>query len=209
MILERAAKSGLEMARVLTFRSRNARAPAYKDRQWEWLFLADEATFDTSTHLDLDARVAYMYGAEFISPAMVVKHVGIGSQTLAVYRDASGNWLDGARHYRVRLERHVPAKDFWSLMAYDAITRSMVATDQNAAGVDSYGDLERNGDGSIDVHFCPEAPKFMTSNWVKTPADRGFFLYFRVYGPLEPFFDQTWKLNDIELVHEGAGLRPK
>jgi hypothetical protein len=29
---------------------------------------------------------------------------------------------------------------------------------------------------------------------------RGWFPYFRFYGPLEAYFDKSWQLNDIELV---------
>jgi hypothetical protein len=38
------------------------------------------------------------------------------------------------------------------------------------------------------------------TGWIKTKPDEGFFMYFRFYGPLEPFYDKSWKLNDVELV---------
>ena len=31
-------------------------------------------------------------------------------------------------------------------------------------------------------------------------ADKGFFVIFRLYGPKQAFYDQTWKLPDIEKV---------
>ncbi len=52
---------------------------------------------------------------------------------------------------------------------------------------------------SVDLYFGPEMPQGIKSNRIKTRDDRGFFLFFRAYGPLEPFFEQTWTLNDIEL----------
>src|SRR5262249_213844 len=108
------------------------------------------------------------------------------------------NWLDGAKNYTLHIDPNVPAKDFWSITVYDAVTRSMIDTDQRKAGLDTYGNLAKNADGSIDLYFGPDKPA-QASNWIKTPPDRGFFLYFRAYGPLQPFFDQTWALNDIEL----------
>ena len=30
--------------------------------------------------------------------------------------------------------------------------------------------------------------------------DKGWFVLFRFYGPLAPFFDKTWKPDDIEEV---------
>jgi hypothetical protein len=40
----------------------------------------------------------------------------------------------------------------------------------------------------------------MESNWVQTIPDRGFFLYFRLYGPEKEWFDRSWKLDDIEHI---------
>jgi hypothetical protein len=31
----------------------------------------------------------------------------------------------------------------------------------------------------------------------KTIPGRHWFSWFRLYGPLEPYFDRAWKLNDI------------
>ncbi len=80
-ILVRAAKKGLKMARVIAFSSRNPRVTAYEGRQWERIFLADSVTFETPTHLDLESRITYTYGAEWTSPAMLLKKVGAGSQS--------------------------------------------------------------------------------------------------------------------------------
>jgi len=131
---------------------------------------------------------------------MMLKNVGVGSQYLAAYRDTKGEWLDGAKSYKLHLDPNIPVKDFWSIIVYDAITRSQVATDQGIAGHDSYSTLKTNADGSVDLYFGPIPPKGIESNWIKTRDDRGFFLYFRAYGPLQPFFDNTWKLNDVEQV---------
>jgi hypothetical protein len=55
-----------------------------------------------------------------------------------------------------------------------------------------------NPDGTIDVHFGPAAPAGKESNWVETDPKKGWTAIFRLYGPLEPFFDQSWKLSDLE-----------
>ena len=34
----------------------------------------------------------------------------------------------------------------------------------------------------------------------KTLPGKGWFTYIRLYGPLEPFFEQTWKPDDIVKV---------
>jgi hypothetical protein len=86
------------------------------------------------------------------------------------------------------------------VVVYDAETRSMIANDQRISSRNSYQQFATNDDGSIDLYFGPEAPEGKEDQWVQTKPGRGFFLYFRWYGPLEPYFDKTWKLDDVELL---------
>ena len=57
-----------------------------------------------------------------------------------------------------------------------------------------------NADGSVDVYFGAKAPKGKEKNWVPTNPEKGFFLVFRFYGPLETYIDKSWVLNDLELI---------
>jgi len=34
-------------------------------------------------------------------------------------------------------------------------------------------------------------------NWIKTLPNKGWFAYFRFYGPTQSYFDRTWALPDI------------
>ena len=38
------------------------------------------------------------------------------------------------------------------------------------------------------------------SNWVQTIPGKGWFMILRLYGPLEPWFNKTWRPGEIELV---------
>jgi hypothetical protein len=58
--------------------------------------------------------------------------------------------------------------------------------------------MKKNHDGSVDVYFAPKPPEGLKSNWIPTGED--FFLIYRLYGPLESFYDKTWKPGDPELV---------
>ena len=40
----------------------------------------------------------------------------------------------------------------------------------------------------------------MEKNWIKTIPGEGWFTLLRLYAPLEPILDRTWRPNDIELV---------
>jgi hypothetical protein len=54
----------------------------------------------------------------------------------------------------------------------------------------------------VDIYFAPEKPDGVAeSNWIQTVAGKGFFPFYRFYGPLKAFNDQTWKPVEIELVN--------
>jgi hypothetical protein len=63
--------------------------------------------------------------------------------------------------------------------------------------VSQYTGPDINTDGSVDIYFGPNAPAGHENNWIKTVAGRGWFPLLRFYGPLQPFFDKTWKPDDI------------
>jgi hypothetical protein len=58
----------------------------------------------------------------------------------------------------------VPAKDFWSVVAYDAQTAGWILN-QPKVGIDSNTKcLQANDDGSVDIYFGTKAPDGMESN---------------------------------------------
>jgi len=61
-------------------------------------------------------------------------------------------------------------------------------------------DLQVNADGSVDVWFATEAPAGKASNWVQTIPGKGWFMILRLCGPLEPWFNQSWRPGEITLV---------
>jgi hypothetical protein len=60
--------------------------------------------------------------------------------------------------------------------------------------------LKTNPDGSVTVWFAPKAPAGEENNWVQTTPGKGWNVLLRLYGPLEPWFNKSWKPGDIELV---------
>ncbi len=198
-ILERAAKVGNAMSRTIAYNSRNPNRIYAEGSQWEFVFLTKSATFDTDTYTDVDARVTFSHQAFFTAEGMIMKLVGKGSQCLGGYKDSEGNWLDGSQSYSLHIDPNVPMEDFWSVMVYDSETRSMIVNGQRP-GLDSNAKLKTNEDGSVDLYFGPTEPEGMESNWVKTNPDKGFFLYFRLYGPKKEFFDRSWTLNNLEKI---------
>ena len=60
--------------------------------------------------------------------------------------------------------------------------------------------LQKNSDGSVDVYVGPKAPAGKESNWIQSAPGKGWNTILRLYGPLDPWFDKTWKPGDFELV---------
>jgi len=106
---------------------------------------------------NLDARILFHHMATVISPAMVNKMVGAGSQYALLNLDKNGNYMDGSKTYKLNFPANVPAKDFWSIAAYDPQTRSQLQTGQPFPGRNNHRhELDANKDGSIDLYFAPK-----------------------------------------------------
>jgi hypothetical protein len=87
------------------------------------------------------------------------------------------------------------------VILYSDQTRSMLQTDQQSPGVSGQTKgLLVNADGSVDVYFGPEAPPGKEKNWAQTVPSKGWFVVLRLYGPLEPWFNKTWRPGQIELA---------
>lgn len=162
--------------------------------------------FPDTGYRTMDARTNFFYGVTGITPAMAMRLPGMGSQYLLAMTDAEKNHFDGAKTYKVTLPKSIPAANFWSLTVYDNMTRSMLATPQGfpRAGSQSYPSpaAEPNPDGSTTVWFAPEQPKGVErGNWIQTVPGKGWFTILRLYSPLEPFFDKSWRIGEIEPVH--------
>jgi hypothetical protein len=199
-ILDTAAKTGEGMARAISYRSREQEAKVYPDRHWEYVFISSNHEFLKNGARNLDARILWHFTAICVSPAMVNKVVGAGSQYIAAYVDDDGDYLDGGQTYKLHLPPDIPINSFWSVTVYDANTRSLLQTAQPKPSVNSFDKPEQNNDGSYDIYFRPSAPVGKEKNWVQTVPGKGWFTYIRFYGPLEPFFDQTWKPDNIVKV---------
>jgi hypothetical protein len=199
-ILEEAARVGGYMALAISFAPRSD-VRRYDDRQWMEIGNTGYPEYRQGNHTGLDGISLMGWFATVTSKAMVKPILGAGSVYMWTFRDGRGEWLSGDRSYTLRLPAPIPAKNFWSVVVYDVWTRSLLANGQRAPSLNSYsGDLATNDDGSVDLTFGPDPPADGEGNWIRTVPEKGWFTILRLYGPLEAYFDASWKPSDIEAV---------
>ena len=87
------------------------------------------------------------------------------------------------------------------MVVYDPQTRSELQTDQPLHSRNNKRDeFVENDDGSVTLFIGPDAPEGKENNWIQTVPGKGWFAILRLYGPLEPWFDKTWRPGEIEII---------
>jgi hypothetical protein len=202
-ILMEGAALGELMARNL------ATNPRFMEPYWagkNWYNMIDFSIPQmTDIKVELDQRAAWFYDAVTTSEGMVNPSVGKGQVYLSTKRDSRGNLLRADKTYRLRVPADVPTAQFWAVDLYSQNTRrhyeSGLGTSRSAAVNSRMEDLKKNADGSVDLYIGAKAPAGFENNYLKTGGTDGWFPIFRLYGPLQPFFDKTFALPDFEIVN--------
>ena len=203
-LLTEAAMIGDATARATLYSPRQKGYFIYPDSDSSWVmgFADKDVFFEVDGARNLDARTSFYFGYTGVTPAMAVTHPGAGSDYGIAFRDAEKKAFDGSKTYKLHLPPDVPINNFWAVTIYDTQTRSMLQTSQSfpSKGSQSKG-FQKNADGSYDVYFAPEAPKGKEGNWLQTIPGKSWFAILRMYGPLEPWINKTWRPGEIELVN--------
>jgi hypothetical protein len=190
------------MARNLQVNPRFAE-PWWKGTNWykSFDFLIAQETADQQ---QIDQRVTWFYEAVTSTKGMVNPTVGKGQVYMTTKRDSKGRLHRADKNYKLRVPKSVPVGEFWALTLYSENTRRPY--DNGGTEIRSVNlsgnmkGLKFNADGSIDLFIGPDAPAGFESNHMKTVGDDGWFVYFRLYAPLQPFFDKSFELPDFERI---------
>jgi hypothetical protein len=212
-ILDRAAKTGYKMSRVIGFESAVAGRSflMYPDRKC-WINPLADATPDNpggpfadlawtrkdGGYIDLDTRIWFFTNYYSISPGMVSQIPGKGAKYMIAFIDSRGTPLVGESNYRITLPPNIPAANFWSVTLYEAENASGLANGKPFPSLGSRDKPAQNADGTTDVYLGPQAPQGEDANWLATVPGRGYFVILRLYGPTEAAINKSWKPGDIE-----------
>jgi hypothetical protein len=158
-------------------------------------------TFERDGRLELDERAALFFLG--CAPA---KKPGSATFYLVGTKDAKAMPFQGGKNYRLHIPPNVPARQFWAVTVYDLEEANFIRESPKVE-VNSYHELQKNSDGSVDVYFGVKASAGKESNWVYTAPGKPWCTLFRFYGPEKPLFEKTWKLPDIEPA-QGETLQP-
>jgi hypothetical protein len=212
-ILDRAAKTGYEMSRVVGFEDtlNGGSLKMYADRHWvnpldNVTPPSPRTTMDLSfmnvagDYLALDARIWFFTNYYSISPGMLGKVPGKGASYMIGFTDSNNAPLSGGSNYRLHLPPKIPVAIFWSLTLYDAATASGLANGRPFPSLGSRDKPTQNADGSTDLYLGPKAPQGKEANWLATVPSKGYFAIIRLYGPTEAAINKSWKPGDIEKI---------
>lgn len=199
-LLDQAARTASNMGHAMSYEPQKIvpNGRWYEDRRWLNVFPGN-ATFTADTFNYIDPRTGFFTFAYSASPAMAASLENVGAKYPTTYVDSNDEFLNGSRAYRLKLPPGIPAKLFWSVTIYDAVTAAGVDNGQPFPSINTMDKPAQNADGSTDIYFGPNAPG-AGKNWVKTLPNKGFFVLLRLYGPEKAFYDKTWKPSDLERV---------
>ena len=201
-LLLEAATLGNATGRVITYHPRIDGVAIYPGTNsgWATAFANKNTSFEANGAMNVDAAVLYYFNAGGVTPAMAVTVTGAGSDYALGMLDAKKQPLNGSKTYRLHLPPNVPVNDFWAVTIYDTQTRSQLQTSQKFPTVGSQSEgMKKNADGSYDIYFGPKAPPGKEGNWLQTIPGKSWFSLLRMYGPLEPWINKTWRPGEIEL----------
>ena len=156
-------------------------------------------TFTANTFNYIDPRTAFFTYAYSTSPGMAANMENVGAKYPVTFVDANGDFLRGAKNYKLNLPKDIPAALFWSVTVYDPVTGSGLDNGQPFPSLNTMDKPATNADGSTDIYSgrIPGRRKELAAD----AAGQRLLRILRLYGPTKAFFDKKWKPGDIEKVN--------
>ena len=202
-VLTDAAAIGNTAARAISYFPRDPGNMLYgKDSSWIMAYASKDTAFLKDGAFNLEARALFHFGYIVVSPAMAVTVAGKGSDYALIALDSKKQALDGSKYVQAD---HAQRRARQGFLGVDDVRHpNPLATPDRSAVPDPRGarpkGIKTNADGSYDIYFAPKPPKGKEGNWLQTVPGKSWWLALRIYGPLKPWIDQSWRPGEIELV---------
>ncbi|KAM9861688.1 hypothetical protein ACI1US_02467 [Leucobacter sp. BZR 635] len=120
----------------------------------------------------------------------------------SIYVDETGEQLDGANSYELRLDPMPPARAFWSLTMYSMPDFFLVENEIKRYSIgDRTPGLQHNDDGSLTIFMSATRPAdpVKLANWLPAPAGP-FRPLLRMYEPSTEIIDGSYVIPAITRV---------
>ncbi|PIF34474.1 hypothetical protein CLU81_5121 [Flavobacterium sp. 9] len=117
--------------------------------------------------------------------------------------DSNKQLLSGDKVYEIKFPKEAlpdaVVNAFWSVTLYSVPDYRVVDNKLKRYNLNNVSGLKKNPDGSLSIWLASSLPKgAIESNWLPTPAGKGFALTFRMYVSKKPVLDGQWFPAPIE-----------
>ncbi|TDP00206.1 DUF1214 domain-containing protein [Flavobacterium sp. 245] len=111
--------------------------------------------------------------------------------------DSKKELLSGDKVYEIKFPKDdIPdllVNAFWSVTLYSVPDYRVVDNKLKRYNLNNVSGLKKNADGSLSIWLGSSLPKVaIPSNWLPTPAGKGFALTMRMYVSKKPVLDGKW-----------------
>jgi hypothetical protein len=173
----------------------------WPDRHYAVYFAPDAQRgfkYESDTSVQIDDRAWQFFLGTYYAKVLPNRPATIYIGPTA---DSTGTPLVAGATYKVTVPKDVPVSQFWSLIVYDEATFAFIYNPLQRAGLSMFDmkTMQKNEDGTVTLYVGPKAPAGLESNWIPTEGKRPF-MFWRLYGAQDAFYDKTFKLPDFELV---------
>lgn len=117
--------------------------------------------------------------------------------------DSNKEVLSGDKVYEIKFPKDqlpdLAVNAFWSVTLYSVPDYRVVDNKLKRYNLNNISDLKKNSDGSLSIWLASSLPKDVPqSNWLPTPAGKGFALTMRMYVSKKEVLDGKWFPAPIE-----------
>ena len=196
-ILDEAARIGAGIVRSLVFAPRDPDVYYYPDSTWATAFVGGSHEFLANGARLLDARAMMHYVGTGITPAMATPASGSAPSTRSPPATPPAPGSTAGATTRSRCPRgSPPRRSGRSTSTTPRRARCCKPTTPTPAST-AAPTMRFEDNGDLIIRFGPTAPDGRDGNWIQTRLDKGWFPILRIYGPLQSWFDKTWRPGEI------------